>query len=149
MFVNNSTQVNPSNPMQLFMSAMFAGPDNFNNPSTQIINNNSWMSGYTASQNIPIKNIPHDHMMYNCIFKATQGQQFNIPFSEERTVEDLIKTFFKRVDLEEEYAHPDKLVFLYSAQKINYNEKKSIKDYFRTNSHPSIMVIDVQNLIGA
>ena len=78
--------------------------DNSNNfNQNQNLNNNideTWKNKYnvirSSKEKIPEK-IP-ETQMYNCVFKTTEGFNFNIPFSATRTCEDLIETFFKRVD---------------------------------------------------
>ena len=162
-----------NNPMHIFMMSMFGNPTNYippnqnnqsqyfpnysnfqNNPPQNIqnniypgINDDSWKVGYTAYN--PLKRVnTGEPMKLNCIFKTTQGQSFNIPFSEERTVEDLILTFFRRVDREILFKEGG-IAFLYNAEKMEYHNQQKIKQFFKTNFNPVIMVIDIKNLIGA
>ena len=69
--------------------------------NNEINNNDFWKHGYNtqSQQNIPQN--PSNDQIYNCVFKTTQGFTFNIPFNAQRTTEDLIQTFFKRVDRED------------------------------------------------
>ena len=119
----------------------------FNSP---VMNNfgNNWMMGYTAFDKENATQIPVNPQMYNVVFKTSEGQKFNIPFSENRTVEDLIETFFKRVDREELFKKKE-IAFLYNAAQINYHDNSKIKQIFRINFHPTVVVIDVKGLIGA
>ena len=119
----------------------------FNPP---IMNNfgNNWMMGYTAFTKEDATQIPVNPPMYNVVFKTSEGQRFNIPFSENRTIEDLIETFFKRVDREELFKKGG-VAFLYNAAQINYHDNSKIKQIFRINFHPTVVVIDVHGLIGA
>ena len=110
--------------------------------------NNSWMMGYTAFTKDDASQTQVQPQMYNVVFKTSEGQKFNIPFSENRTVEDLIETFFKRVDREELFQKSE-IAFLYNAAQINYHDKSKIKQIFRINYHPTVVAIDVKGLIGA
>ena len=115
--------------------------------NTQMANNN-WMHGYTAFSGDAQNQTQINSQMYNAVFKTSEGQRFNIPFSGERTVEDLIETFFKRVDREELFKKGG-IAFLYNAAQLNYHDESKIKQVFRTNFYPTVVVIDVQGLIGA
>ncbi len=119
----------------------------FNPPGMNNFGNN-WMMGYTAFTKEDATKIPVNPQMYNVVFKTSEGQRFNIPFSENRTIEDLIETFFKRVDREELFKKGG-VAFLYNTAQINYHDKSKIKQIFRTNFHPIVVVIDVHGLIGA
>ena len=112
------------------------------------INNDFWKHGYNtqSQQNIPQN--PSNDQIYNCVFKTTQGFTFNIPFNAQRTTEDLIQTFFKRVDREDLFGK-GAVFFLHNASRINHSSKQPIIKLFKTNISPIIMVSDVQNLIGA
>ena len=138
---------------------------NFNYPNNNNVNNNgyyqnmynnyfsnddnSWKIIYITNKtpgNKPKK--PTPDQMYNCVFKTTQGFTFNIPFNAQRTTEDLIQTFFKRVD-REDLIKKNAISMLFNASKIPFNSKDKIINLFRNNINPIIMVLDVQNLIGA
>ena len=119
----------------------------FNPPGMNNFGNN-WMMGYTAFNKDVATQIPVNPQMYNVVFKTSVGQKFNIPFSENRTVEDLIETFFKRVDREELF-QKNEIAFLYNAAQIKYHDKSKIKQIFRINNHPIVIAIDVKGLIGA
>ena len=133
MIGNNSTGFKPSIP------PMFLGAN---------LNIDSWKTAYIASTNDVFKQnqiVPH---MYNCVFKTSKGSQFNITFKDSRTVEDLILTFFRRVDKENLF-NEDRIAFLYNATKIEYHDKSPIKNIFRYNFSPTIMALDIGELIGA
>ena len=119
----------------------------FNPPGMNNFGNN-WMMGYTAFNKDDATQIPVNPQMYNVVFKTSEGQKFNIIFSENRTVEDLIETFFKRVD-REDLINKNVITMLFNAAKIPFESKDKIISLFRNNINPIIMVLDVQNLIGA
>ena len=85
----------------------------------------------------------------NFVFETSSGTKpVNILFNKGRTVEDLIKTFFKRVDKENLFTEGG-VSFIHNATPINFNEKSTIENFFKYKSFSIIMVIDVNNLIGA
>ena len=138
------------NPMEIFMISVFGNPFFNNNPymGNNVYNNDYWKNGYNIG---PLNNIPQkpaQNQMYNSVFKTTEGFKFNIPFSGTRTAEDLILTFFRRVDKENLFKEGG-IAFLYNASTIEYHCPKKISEIFKTNLSPVIMVIDVQGLIGA
>ena len=137
MFTVSPNSINNSNSNQ-FMT-------NFLNPNFA---GNNWANGYTAYSNNNSNQSPKTTNMYNIVFKTSDGRRFNIPFDSDRTVEDLIHTFFKRVDREELFTKGG-ISFLYNASTIDYNNENSIKQFFRSNQSPTVVVIDIQGLIGA
>ena len=111
--------------------------------------NDSWKKGYIVNQtqsNTPKQ--PTPDQMYNCVFKTTQGFTFNIPFNAKRTINDLVQTFFKRVD-REDLINKNVISMLFNAAMIPFKSEDKIINLFRNNINPIIMVLDVQNLIGA
>jgi hypothetical protein len=75
-------------------------------------------------------------------------RKVNILFSPERTVEDLILTFFRRLDQEDLFTKGG-VAFIYNALQFSYHTKEKVKNFFKYNTNPAIMVVDVNNLIGA
>ena len=142
MFNNLGNSFN--NQLEGFKTSMFGGQMS----RSQNFQNEDWKLGYTASFPDIIKKMFPEPRMYNCVFKTTDGKNFIIPFSESRTGEDLILTFFKRVDREELFQNRG-VGFIYNAEAIDYHTKRKTREIFKTNTNPVIMVIDVQNLIGA
>ena len=43
----------------------------------------------------------------------------------------------------------NKIVFLYDANPLKINDTTKVKDIFKNDSNPKIVVYDVHNLIGA
>ena len=154
------------NPMQIFMSQLF-GNNQMNNAFTNnqmnFGGNNNWRCGYTAANNFqnPMVNLNQNNNIYNFnfqpqgqdlklnfVFKTSQGMRFNLLFNYGRTVEDLIHTFFKRVDKEDLFTKGG-VAFVYNATQINYHSQNKVEEFFKYNSNPAILFLDVNNLIGA
>ena len=144
-FNNNNFNINYQNNNNVNNNAYYQNKYNDYFPN----DNNSWKQGYIVNKtpaNTPKQ--PTPDQMYNCVFKTTQGFTFNIPFSAKRTIKDLVETFFKRVD-REDLINKNVITMLFNAAKIPFESKDKIISLFRNNINPIIMVLDVQNLIGA
>ena len=76
------------------------------------------------------------------------SQLINILFDYGKTVEELILTFFRRVDRENLFTEGG-VAFLHNAMEINFHNKTKIEDFFPKYTNPTILVMDVNNLIGA
>ena len=84
----------------------------------------------------------------NILFKSNNGKNFMKLFDYGRTVEDLILTFFKRIN-QDYLFHKGGIFFIYNTQHIDYHLKTKVEQYFMSNTKPIIMVLDINNLIGA
>lgn len=112
--------------------------------------NENWKEGYNVinnNQNNCNQFLP-DYSHYNCVFKTSNGKTFNLLISAGKTVEELILTFFKRID-QEILFQKGGISFVYNTEQLNYNSKMNVENLFKTNTNPVIMVLDVNNLIGA
>ena len=139
------------NPMLPFM---MGGNNNFLNQQLTVGGNNNWMGSYSIMTPNQIQNINNSYNPFNqdpkmnFIFRTSNGKLFNILFDREKTVEELIQTFFRRVDKEELFEKGG-VAFVHNALQFDYHIKTKVKDFFRVNTAPTIMVLDVNNLIGA
>ena len=128
--------------------------NNFINQPMNFGGNFNWTDGYTAAQN-QNQNTNNDYNQnqdmgkMNFVFKTSTGNKpVNILFDRGQTVEELIKTFFKRVDREELFQNGG-VTFIHNATPIDFHEKSNIEVYFKSRAFSIIMVIDINNLIGA
>ena len=140
------------NPMQQMFMFPFMG-NNMNNMPFQQMNvggNSNWMQLYSINNNNQNNINPNqlDYSKFNCVFKTSNGKTFNLLFDAGRTVEDLILTFFKRVDKEDLFKKKG-VSFVYNTAQLDYNTKINVENLFKQNLNPVIMVLDVNNLIGA
>lgn len=150
---------NQFNPW-MFVNPNLMNPNIFQSQMMNIGGNANWASSYTGlmnnqnmnmNQNINTSFNPMQNQgnKMNLIFKTTSGNTpINILFDPEKTVEELIHIFFLRVNREDLFQNGG-VHFLHNASKIDYHLKTKVKDYFRTSINPTIMVMDVNNLIGA
>ena len=149
----NNMNMNNMNNMNNINVMMNMNNNNCNQPMN-IGGNAEWMTNYTnpANENI-IQNIqnsynPGNRGKINFFFKMPNGKIFNILFDYGKTVEDLIQTFFKRVDKEELFTKGG-VSFIHNALQLSYHIKIPVENFFKNINAPTIMVLDVNNLIGA
>ena len=147
MMMNNNMNMNMNNMNNnMFINNMNMNNMNNNMNFQQFGGNGNWTQGYSINNNmnnqIPINNT------YNCIFKTSNGKKFAILFNSGKTVADLILTFFKRVDQEDLYEKGG-ISFIYNTEQLDYNLQTKVENLFKLSGSPIIMVLDVNNLIGA
>ena len=147
MMMNNNMNMNMNNMNNnMFINNMNMNNMNNNINFQQFGGNGNWTQGYSINNNmnnqIPINNT------YNCIFKTSNGKKFAILFNSGKTVADLILTFFKRVDQEDLYEKGG-ISFIYNTEQLDYHLQTKVENLFKHSGSPIIMVLDVNNLIGA
>ena len=123
-----------------------------------IVDYHAMMSKNDININLEQNNENKKEKKINIRFSTTQGTITNISFNENGSIGDLIKLYLKRVD------RPDlisslmkgdknlvdkKLVFLWNAIKLDINDTKKAKYFFKNDMKPKIVVNDIHNLIGA
>ena len=147
MMMNNNMNMNMNNMNNnMFINNMNMNNMNNNMNFQQFGGNGNWTQGYSINNNmnnqIPINNT------YNCVFKTSNGKKFTILFNSGKTVADLILTFFKRVDQEDLYEKGG-ISFIYNTEQLDYHLQTKVENLFKHSGSPIIMVLDVNNLIGA
>ena len=136
-----NVQPNIWNPMMFpNQPLIFGGNSNWQDVYTGIMNPNQIQNNSS--------NINQGNKM-TIIFKLTSGAKpISILYDYGKTVEELILTFFKRVDKENLF-NEGGVAFLHNAMEINYHNKTKIEDFFPKYAIPTILVMDFHNLIGA
>ena len=154
---NNGMMFFPNNVnmQNMGFGAGFFDPTNMqNNMNFQGMNmggNQNWMQGYNSINN-PNNQAKNSNTMpnkINCIFNTTTGKTLTILIDHGKTVNELIKIYFMRINQPELMNREGDICFVYNASKIEFNNQQKVEDFFRFNSNPSILVNDVHNLIGA
>ena len=113
-------------------------------PQMNMFGINPWMLPYFNTQNntmTPVGTI-------NFVFKTSNGKTFTLLFNTGRTVEELILTFFRKID-QEYLFYQGGVTFVFNTYHIDYHSKVKVEHFFKFQNHPIIMVLDVNNLIGA
>ena len=149
-FNNNPLCMNPN----FFMNNGFGPVLNMDVPRLHISGNSGWESIYHSSnqleniqqnQNGEMKSYPGK---INVLFSTTKGIIINMKIDYGKTVRDLIKLYFMRVNNEELFNRPNDICFIYNATKINFNDKTKVEKYFKTQ-FARITVNDTKGLIAA
>ena len=81
-------------------------------------------------------------------FVSTQGARKFISLNENKSIGSAIKTYLVSINREDFIGRND-IAFLYNAKKINLNDITKLKDFFKGDFSPRIIVNDFTNIIGA
>ena len=132
------------------MAGMMGIPNmNMNMPGMNMGGNENWLQGYNQNNQNQGNNGSSSGNKLNCIFVTTSGKNLSILIEYGKTVHELIKIYFMRVEKPELINEKDKICFVYNAGQIDFNCQDKVENYFKFNSNPRIMVNDIHNLIGA
>ena len=147
--INTQKPINNNyyNMMQLYLAQMMGS--NINIPGMNIGGNENWENGYKTNMNQANINNQVLGNMKSCIFKTTQGVIRNIQIDGDKTISELIRTYFNRIGKPELFDKQNDICFLYNASRLDFNSQTKVGDFFGLNSFPNILVNDVNNLIGA
>jgi len=102
--------------------------------------------------NLEQNNENKEEKRIHVIFKTTNGMSMStkILFNENGSIGDLLKTYFKRISREELiFKGGESIAFLWNANKLDINDTRKVKDFFKNDMNPKILVNDIQGLIGA
>ena len=84
------------------------------------------------------------------IFKTTQGTVTNMPFKHGTTIGEALKMYLKRVGRPDLINNlQDRLCFLVNAKQLKFDNTTKIEEFFKNTAYPTVLVNDVNNLIGA
>ena len=149
----------PGNPMQMSFNPMFCfGPNPFigmmPNPPNPTVMGGNWSAMYNPvnvnnmNNNMNNTTVPQSPGKMNVVFKTTAGTIKNIQADFGTTIGQLIILYLKRMDRENLIGNEKDICFWYDAAKLKYDDNRKIEQVFKF-VNPSVMVNDVQNLIGA
>ena len=113
--------------------------------------NQNWAPGFTSNNwGMQNQNVNFNQGgKINCVFHTSTGKTFSILIDYGKTVNDLIKIFFLRIEKPELMNNKLDICFLYNATKINIDSQEKVENFFRYNANPRISVNDIRDLIGA
>ena len=83
-------------------------------------------------------------------FTTTQGRKTIVVLSIEHSIDIMIKKYlahFGKINLY--FEKSNKICFLYNGTQLKFGSKEKIKDFFKNDISPSIVVNDINNLYGA
>ena len=145
--------MNGMNMPNMCFPGMMGMQMNMNMQGMNMGGNEDWLSGYKMAMSENQSNEDADSAPggnnINCIFKTTQGVVTNVFINPQKTMGELIQVYLKRMGKPELINKKDGVCFLYNANKIKFDDKRVIDDFFRGNTSPIIMVNDIHSLIGA
>ena len=97
----------------------------------------------------PLKN-SENGLKCNVAFKTTQGTVHNLQFDPDITIGSAITKYLLRVGRDDLINISDnKIIFLFNAKRYTTKDTISLKNLFKGNTQASIVVNDVNNVIGA
>ena len=82
------------------------------------------------------------------MFKDPRGNTKTIILNENKSIGTAIKRYLVKIN-REDFIGNEGLIFIYNQKKINYNDKRMLKDVFNGDLYPTIIVNDATDLIGA
>ena len=87
----------------------------------------------------------------NIIFKNVNGTVHHIVIDEEASISRLLKIYFNRIGRPELISSMESniICFLYNALKLKIDDKTKVKDFFKMDPNPKVVVNDINNMIGA
>ena len=106
--------------------------------------NNIKIINQNVNQVNEIENINSNETKSNYIFKTQAGIKTIIIMNGNKTVEQLLKEYALKAGFSNDDIEKEKIYFYYDGCKINKNEQKKVKDFFKIN--PEITVSFSQNL---
>ena len=78
---------------------------------------------------------------YNCIFKNETGEHLAICLDGNKTIEDLIHSYFKRKGKENLFINNiENTYFIHNSYLVDYKSKKKLSSFFHLNLIPTITV---------
>ena len=85
----------------------------------------------------------------SCVFTTTSGKSLSILIEHGKTINELIKIYFLRVERPDLMDKKQDISFIYNASQINIDSQQKVEKFFKLNENPRITVNDIHNLIGA
>ena len=112
--------------------------------------NNPPMGELFLNDNNPIiyiRDVNNSIKPFNITFKTGNGNTFKIFINLKKKVEHLLIKFLDEIHHPEFIDRNDKIQFLYRAQQIPFGDKTTLRDYFKNDNNPVIVVLDINNYL--
>jgi len=105
---------------------------------------------YSETIQISLKEETNTNDIRAIIFKTTQGANIGMNFESHISIGLAIQKFLMKINKEEFINSPSKrLAFLYNAKKYDTKDTISLKSLFKGNTSASIIVNDIDGVVGA
>ena len=146
-------KLNVSGTIKFIFNAKNANP-NLTMAELGIENNANIFIVNTKDSKISLKKEPlknsESGLKCNVAFKTTQGTIHNLYFDPDITIGSAIAKYLLRVGRDDLInISEDRIAFVFNAKRYTTKDTISLKKLFKGNMHVSIIVNDINNLIGA
>ena len=124
--INLNNNINNINPQQIF---------HYNNMPNDF-------SPFGIPQNVFAPSIqPQQNNHYNVFFRTASGNNILCLISEDSSIQNMLQIFSNKVSIE---LNNDDYDFLYNSHKIDINSQMKVKEFFKQNLNPSIVVVGIR-----
>ena len=138
------------------MNSGFGPNQNMNIPGMNIGGTQNWQGIYNTvgpSQNQNFQQMQNMGFQaspgkVNVIFTTTKGIQYNTFIDYGKTVSELIKLYFMRINRQDLMNQTQDICFITNAKKMNINDQTPVEKFFGS-SFARVTVNDIKGLIGA
>ena len=145
-----------NNPGCINMNYGFGQNQNMNIPGMNIGGAINWQGIYNTmdpnqNQNIQqMQNVGNQASpgKINVIFTTTKGIQINTFIDYGKTISDLIKLYFMRINRQDLWNQPQDICFICNARKMNFNDQTPVEKFFGS-TFARVTINDIKGLIGA
>ena len=145
-----------NNPGCMNMNCGFGPNPNMNTPGMNIGGAQNWQGIYNTVDPNQIQNYQQMQNMgfqafprkVNVIFTTTKGIQINTMIDYGKTVSDLIKLYFIRINRQDLMYQTQDICLISNAKKMNINDQTPVEKFFGS-SFARVTVNDIKGLIGA
>ena len=81
----------------------------------------------------------------NVVFDTDFGLRNNLILNFGTSIDQMLKIYLRRYDIEYLYNKNDKIIFLFKANKIKFGDKTPIENFFKYDSNPKVTVFPIPN----
>ena len=106
---------------------------------------------YFFNDNNPVINVIDPNYLIkpiDIIFQTGQGIKLKMTIFEKRTTEYLLMEYLDKIEHSELIDKNDEIVFLYKGKQIMFGDKTIVKELFLNDNNPTIIVMDVNNVLS-
>ena len=151
MMMNNNIFFNP-NIMNNNFNHM---PNTMNNMNNNLFSekDEAFLEGFKIGVNqinnkySYVENKPGPKM--EIVFKTTQGTSKVFLINYETTIDKLLQIYLNLINRQDYYEEKsNKICFLFNACRLRFGEQNPVKEFFKGDKNPKVLVNEINNLIG-
>ena len=110
--------------------------------------NEPWAQSYTKNSSFMCHGSPEPNKII-IIFKTTDKVETKIVADCGQTMSDVLLLYLKKNEKENLFKRSSGVFFLYNAQMIDIYDETKVKDFFKNDNFPRILVNEMKFVIGA